>query len=291
VSVAVLTDSSSALPAAVAASAVVTVVPAWLDLDGRRVRDGEIGLDEVLGARNVSTSGPSPGEWERAVGGALADHDHAVVITVAAELSGTYQSARLGVAGFEDRVTLLDSGTAAGGQALVAQAAGLAATGADDAPAAVAAAAASVMARVRVVGAISSYDHLVRSGRVPGVAAKAAEWLRVRPLFEVRQGRARPLLPARAGTGPDRIVALCLREQTAGDRLHAAVMHAGDAEQAEKLLAALEGEVAPASVFLAPFGPAMVAHTGPDLLGLAWWWEPASPAVRPGGGSSVSGGA
>jgi hypothetical protein len=28
-----------------------------------------------------------------------------------------------------------------------------------------------------------------------------------------------------------------------------------------------------AEVFEAPFRSVMIAHTGPDLVGLAWWWE------------------
>jgi fatty acid-binding protein DegV len=44
-------------------------------------------------------------------------------------------------------------------------------------------------------------------------------------------------------------------------------------EPAEELLSAVAAEVEPADAFIAPFTPVMVAHTGPGLAGLAWWWE------------------
>ena len=28
-----------------------------------------------------------------------------------------------------------------------------------------------------------------------------------------------------------------------------------------------------AEIFEAPFSSVMIAHTGPGLVGLAWWWE------------------
>ncbi|MST34219.1 hypothetical protein GHK86_16005, partial [Acidimicrobiaceae bacterium USS-CC1] len=59
----------------------------------------------------------------------------------------------------------------------------------------------------------------------------------------------------------------------AGERLHLAVMHALDRPGADALLAELRGRVEPATSFVGSFSPVMVAHTGPGLLGLAWWWE------------------
>ena len=34
-----------------------------------------------------------------------------------------------------------------------------------------------------------------------------------------------------------------------------------------------EQDQAPATSFVGQFGTVMIAHTGPGLAGLAWWWE------------------
>ena len=41
----------------------------------------------------------------------------------------------------------------------------------------------------------------------------------------------------------------------------------------EALLAQVREEVTPATSFLSGFGTSLVAHTGPGLVGLAWYWE------------------
>ncbi|HWC66721.1 MAG TPA: DegV family protein [Acidimicrobiales bacterium] len=272
--VAVVTDSGAGLSAPTAAAHGVTLVPIWIHLDGREARDGEIGLSEVLAAPEVSTSGPSPGEFEQAIAAVLADHAEVLVVTVAASLSSTNSAARLGAGGFGPRVRVLDSATAAGGQALVALAAARAAAeGA--ALATVETRAREAMERVRLVASLATYDYLVRSGRVPGVAAWAANRLSVRPMFELRGGAPRAVRPVRGANDVERLVTACAAEQEAGARLHAIAMHAGAPERAELLAAAVRARVQPAMLLVEPFGAAMVAHTGPGLLGLAWWWQPA----------------
>ncbi|MBM3675499.1 MAG: hypothetical protein FJW88_11250 [Actinobacteria bacterium] len=42
------------------------------------------------------------------------------------------------------------------------------------------------------------------------------------------------------------------------------------------LLARVEREVTPLRAFVGQFGSVKVAHTGPGLVGLAWWWDDAA---------------
>lgn len=37
---------------------------------------------------------------------------------------------------------------------------------------------------------------------------------------------------------------------------------------------AVRTEVEPATALIGSFSPVMLVHTRPDLVGLAWWWEP-----------------
>jgi DegV family protein with EDD domain len=274
--VAVVTDSASALPAYLAAAHGVTVVPIWLELDGRARRDGDVAIEEVLAAPRVTTSGPSPGEFALAVDAALRRASAVVVLTVTASLSSTHTAAVVGTADFGDRVQVVDTGSAAGGQTLVVLATARAAAGGANLVEVVGRADA-VARRVRMVGALAGSAHLARSGRVPGLAARAADRFGVRPMFELRDGRVRGLRPARSGGDLGRLVRLGLADRPDGAfQLHAVVMHAGGADRAiqlrDRLRATAPTTPAP-DITISPFGPAMVAHTGPGLLGLAWWWD------------------
>jgi fatty acid-binding protein DegV len=62
-----------------------------------------------------------------------------------------------------------------------------------------------------------------------------------------------------------------------GGRLHVAGLHASADADAEALVKRVRDELtpdAPATELILEFSPVMVAHTGPGLVGLAWWWQP-----------------
>jgi fatty acid-binding protein DegV len=80
-----------------------------------------------------------------------------------------------------------------------------------------------------------------------------------------------------------------------GSALHVSALHALEPEIAEELLRQVRAYVEPATAFVGSFSPVMVAHTGPGLAGLAWWWEDKSPqepdGSRPSGATgALSGG-
>lgn len=272
--VAVLTDSAAALPPEVAAELGVVVVPMWVTIGGRPYREDELTLEEVVRRldEGVTTSGPTPGELRAAIEGALGP-DGVLVLTVARRLSGVYESARLAAQPFGDRVRVLDTGTAAGAQGLVVAAAARAANEGEPLER-VEAAARGAAARVRLVATLANLDRVARGGHVPELAAWVGRQLGIKPLIELRAGRVRPLRPARSDHAAiERMIAACMEGRTPGARLHVAAMHALAPELAEGLLAAVREHARPATELLGSFGPVMVAHTGPDLFGLAWWWE------------------
>ncbi|HET6950977.1 MAG TPA: DegV family protein [Acidimicrobiales bacterium] len=173
----------------------------------------------------------------------------------------------------DDRgVAVVDTGTAAGAQALVVLAAAEAAAAGDDL-AAVKAVAERVAGRVRLVATVADLERLAASGRVPEAARWVGDRLGVRPLFELRGGRVRPLRPAfSAEAAYQRIVARCAEDAVPGGRLHLIVLHALDPAAAARLVE-LTAPLAPATCVVGGFGPVMVAHTGRGLAGLAWWWD------------------
>jgi len=277
-SVSVLADSAASLPAEVAGAHRVTVVPMLLTLDGTTYRDGEIPLDRVLelAKPGFSTSAPTPGQYVEAIEslGGGNGVDGVVILTVAETMSSAFESARLAAKQVDVPVEIVDTGTAAGGEALVTLAAAeTAEAGAD--LAGVVAAARRAAANVRLVATLDSLEQLARSGRVPGAAAWAGRWLHLNPVFEFVNGHPRPLRPARSRAGAlDRILAQWRGTRAGGGRLHVAALHALDPDPAEELLQRVRDEAGDsiATAMVAPFSAVMVAHTG-HLVGLSWWWE------------------
>jgi DegV family protein with EDD domain len=278
VAVSVVTDSAAALPTELARAHGITVVPMWLMIGGRSAHEGDVPLPDLLAHDDVTTSGPTPGEFEAVIKEALRTTDEGVVVcTIASTMSSTYESAVLGARAADGPVRVIDTTTAAGAQALVVlAAANAAARGAslDE----VERAARGVIAQVRLVAMVPNLDHLVRSGRVPNIAGWAGRRLGIAPLFEFRDGGAHALRPARgASAALDRIVSRWRRDRAEGARLHVAALHAQAENEATELLTRVRAEVEPATSFVGPFGTVMVVHPGPGLVGLAWRWEPAEP--------------
>jgi DegV family protein with EDD domain len=284
VTVAVLTDTTSALPLGAAQRWGIRLVPLSVTIGGQAYRDGDAAIDTLLEQHisDVHTAGPRPGEFIREL--AAARHgepgdvvDGAVIITVAQSLSSTYASARLAAGAAGLPVEIVDSGTAAGGQALVALAAAEQAR-AGGSLADVAKTARDAAAAVRLVGCMRSLDRLVASGRVPGIAGAATRRLGLWPMFELRGGSIRPLRPTHNAAGAlERIAGMCARSRSDRDDSVVADVIVLDSKlpaEADALLSRMRQLVPTRYALRAPFGTAMTVHTGPGVLGLAWFWRP-----------------
>jgi DegV family protein with EDD domain len=214
------------------------------------------------------TAAPAPGALLAALRAAAADGVRgAVIVTLAAALSGTHNAARIAAGMAEVPCEVIDSGTAAGAHALVVLAAARAAADGADIWA-VAAAARTAAAEVRLVGTLRSVDGLVASGRLSAPLAGVARGLHVRPLFELRDGAVRPLRPAlSAAAAGDRLLSLWRRDN--GRSAEVVIQHTDEAAAAAGLAAAMSAD-GRHSVVVAPFGPALLAVTGPGVLGVAW---------------------
>lgn len=279
--VAIVTDSSACIPRDLAERHRIAVVPIQVSIDDESFRSTEIARDRLLAAlgesgRKVATAGPTPGDFLDVVE-AHDRGDGVLVVTLAASMSATHRSATLAASQAMVDVEVLDSGTAVGGHALVAlEAARAAERGADLSE--VRRVAEDVAEAVRLVAAVGSLDALARSGRVPVAASKAGDALGVRPLFEFRAGEPHVLMPSLdEHRAYQRLVDRCLDQRPdGGARLHASVLHADRAAAADEVCELLGARTDPAEMFVSRFDAAMMVHSGTDVVGIAWWWEPPS---------------
>ena len=276
----IVCDSAAALDSELVALHRITTVPMELSIAGERIPEGDLAPAELVARldEGVQTSGPAPGAFARAVE-QVADPDGVVVLTVASRFSSTFQAARAAAALVGDAapVRVVDTGTAAGAEGLVVLAAAEAAQAGADLDQVVARAE-LVSSRVRLVAAVDRLTYLVRGGRVQASAARLGNRLGVRVLFELRPSGPRPLRPVLSAEAAfEQLLGQWRRTIAPGADLHVAALHAMRPEEGEALLDAVSREVKPASAFVCEFGSVMLAHTGPGVVGLSWWWDDPKP--------------
>lgn len=274
--VAVVTDSASNLPRDLAESCGIDVVPMILKfgeralLDGVDMPPGEFYKALVEERVPVSTSGPSAGDFRAAFEKALKNADAVVCVNVASFVSATYSTAISAAKDYDGRVRVVDSQSASLGEGFIALEAARASADGGDLDAVVARAEA-VADRMTFVATINTFEFLRRSGRVNALLAYAGTALNIKPVFAFRRGKieqlGRPRTRARA---IDRLVDE-VRAASSQGPLHLGVAHADCEEEADELLERLKAEVPHVETLISPFTPLMGAHTGPGVLGTAFF--------------------
>jgi DegV family protein with EDD domain len=286
VRVAVVTDSTAYLPPDLIEGYGIHVVPLYVVLAGRSGREGwDIGPDEVartlaVRGQTVSTSRPTPGDFVAAYRQALdAGAERLVSIHLSAELSGTWDAARLAASQVgEHIVTVLDSRSAAMGSGFaVLAAARSAAAGAEAAD--VAEAARTTAAATRTFFVVDTLEHLRRGGRIGSAAAVLGSALAVKPVLHVQDGRVVPLEKVRTSTRALHRLVQRAAEAAGQGPVSVAVHHLAAADRADRLAAELRGRMpALRELHVSELGAAIGAHVGPGAVGVVvapFWREPA----------------
>jgi fatty acid-binding protein DegV len=277
----VVTDSSGR-PWRATASPAVVVVPITILLAARQVADDEIDpvlLDDAMSrGEPVKTRAPSVMDYLDAV--ESTDAQAAVILTPAAELTAMWRHASHTPWLADRPVAVVDTRTAACGQALVVDAAADAAAAGNSLPDVVAAAR-DAAGRARVLGAVGTAEPLMAAGMVararvagePGEPGEAGDdpgddARGGRPtIFEARQGSIEPL---RVLDGEDPVTALAelyAGEHRAGSPIAFTGAGAGREVQAmaERLARLTDADHHPEVC-----SPAMTIYTGRGVIGIAW---------------------
>lgn len=268
--VAVVTDSTASLPAALAEAADVVVVPLQVVVDGVAHREGvdltTATLVEALrrGAP-VSTSQPGPEAFAEVYADLAARGAREIVsVHLSGALSGTVTSALLAAASAEVPVHVVDSRTVAMGLGFAV----LAAARATDPAEAVRAARRSA-ASSEVAFAVDSLDHLRRGGRLSPVAAAVGTVLGLRPLLGVRDGGLEVVEKVRTATRlRERVVERAVEEVRRRGRCDVAVHHLGRPEAAEDVASRLRAAIGDGlgSLHVCEVSAVLGAHVGPGVL-------------------------
>lgn len=279
--VAVVVDSSSCLPDELVREWDIIVVPHELIIDDRTFRDGvDIHPQEFyqrLKADHITptTAAPRPQQFLEAFIAASQVATNVLCLTLSANFSATYQSARAAMLLANDvlphtRIAVIDTRSAAGAAGLVALAAARCAA-AFHPLGQVIDLVNVLIPKVNLIAFLDTLNYLSRSGKVGKVQAWTGSLLGIKPITELKLGEARMLeKPRSRAKAIDRLFSI-MRQRVGDAPVHVNVMEADAPAEAEALLRRIDAAFNCCERFICQFTPVMGAHTGPGLLGLAFY--------------------
>ena len=274
--IAVVTDSTAYLPPEAVDQYGIEVVPLYVVLAGRSGEEGrDIGPADVARAlsvrgQHVSTSRPTPGDFVAAYRRCLtAGADQLVSVHLSAELSGTWDAARLAAAQIGEHVVrVVDSRSVAMGTGFAVLAAARAAAAGAGIEAVVEAARRTAAAS-RMFFVVETLEHLRRGGRIGPAAALLGSALAVKPLLHVKDGAVVPLEKVRTSARAlSRLVQRAVEAAGSGP-VAVAVHHLAAADRAERLAGELRERLPRLTqLYVSEIGAAIGAHVGPGSVGV-----------------------
>jgi DegV family protein with EDD domain len=269
--VGIVTDSTSYLPPALVAGALVTVVPVHVVIAGTAYDEGvDVAPSQVAAALRqwqvVTTSRPTPERFVAAYESlAQAGATAIVSIHLSALMSGTYESAVIAARSSPVPVTVVDSETVAMALGFAVLSAAAAAARGED-PEQVAGTAQDRAAASSALFYVDTLDFLRRGGRIGAAQALLGQALAVKPILTVSKGRVCPLEKVRtAARALARLEELALA-RAEGHVVDLAVHHLDAVDRADALAERLAARLPGADIVVSEVGAVVGAHVGPGMV-------------------------
>ncbi len=272
----IVTDSAASLPSDVVGDLPLTILPLWVQLPDRSLREG-IDIDSAdlyqLQRQGVllTTSQPSPGDFLEVFEPLVRQGKQIIAVLVTSKASGTCASAQMAAEMLpEGAVTVFDSATTAMGtgfQALAAAEAVKAGKTREE----VLCLLEQIRTNNRVYLALPTLQHLRRSGRVSLAQALLGGLLNIKVVLTAEDGLVVVSDKARSWQGAiSKMESLVLEAASAGP-LVLAVQHTDAPEQAQELYERLQKKVSIGRGFVVELSAALAVHGGPGMLGVAFY--------------------
>lgn len=277
--IAVVTDSASCVPIALKQSLDIFEIPFELVWDGVVYRDGVDLLSAEFYRRfrarvhtHPTTSQPPLGAFISLYTQLGKQYDGIVSIHVAGQMTGTVRTAQLAaeqIAAVPIRVLDSRTATIAEGFAVLA-----AARAANDGASfdQVIAAAQRVIDRVDFFATLKTLEHIHRGGRLGEAATLLGSQLKITPILNLKNGRVSIVGITRSWKHAlEEIVELTMERLRGATNVRASVFHADAPADAQWLGEQFCSRVTCGEFYLTEFSPVMGAHTGPDVVGIAFY--------------------
>ena len=276
--IAVVTDSAACIPARLKQELGIHQIAFELAWDGVVYRNGE-SLDPTEFYRRFrqscsypTTSQPPLGAFATLFTELSQVYDGIVSIHVSADMTGTVHTARLAAEQIDGvPIRILDSRTATIAEGFVVLAAARAAASGGTIEQVVSTAEQTI-AKVDFFATLKTLEHIHRGGRLGEAAILLGNQLKIVPVMNLKNGRVSIVGLTRSWTHAlEEIVNLSATRLQGKHGIHASVFHADALQDAEHLRDQLCAHVECVEFYVTEFTPVMGAHTGPGVVGIAFY--------------------
>jgi len=276
--IAIVTDSTSDLPAPLAYEKNINVIPLSVIFEGREYIDDRksIDLKDFYSRLKDSTempmaAQPSPGDFIKLYSGLLKGYEGIISIHISSKLSGTYNSALLAKRQLDNPgIIVVDSGMvhmACGFMAV--EASRLVSEGMD---------AADVLEGIGLfrdkIGSLFcpfTLDNLIKGGRMGKLKGIFASLLEVKPILTLKDGEVSLYKKARKWEQAKDAIIEAIKEETSGSEN--AVISVGDVDagdEADSICQRITDEIGPAEMIRTEVGIVVGSHLGIGGLGITY---------------------
>lgn len=271
--VGLVTDSTSSIPATLAAQWGITIVPTQIMIGSYTRAEHNVPKDVLVraleGDMHVSTSPPDPAgfDWayeHQAARGA----DEIVSVHISSKQSETYEIARKAAARSAVPVHVVDSGTTGMSLGFAVLAAARVA-GAGGGPRRVMDALARRLDGSAEMIYVDTLEYLRKGGRIGAAAAFIGSALSLKPLLTVKNGQVAPLDRV---LGTERALRKLVERAVGkanGQQVDIAIEHFGAEERAEKLASRVKSRMPGArEITFTEVSSTIGVHLGPGAVGI-----------------------
>ena len=270
----IITDSTCDIARETVDQYGISVVPAYVLFGEESFRQGiDINPTQFYARLQSSpqlpsTSQPTPGDFTAALEPLVSAGDQVVCITVARQLSGTYNSAAQAASQFDEgAVTVVDSSTASVGHMLQVIAAAEDASAPDATMDSVVSAAQARSGSAYGFAMVDTLEYLQKGGRIGKAQAFMGSLLKVKPILKVADGEVLPVdRPRNLRRGLRRLEEL-VREQGPASKL--AVAYTTDPGPAAEIRDRLSDMVDSQNAYTLQVGSAIGTHVGPGAVAVS----------------------
>jgi DegV family protein with EDD domain len=280
--IAIVTDSTSFLPAELIKKHNITVTPLILIWDKQTFHDGvDIQPSEFYTRLKTAKTMPSSSQTSPATMQStfqnLVDQGFEVLgIFISSKLSGTMQSATqgkemMGVAG--KKVTIMDSFATSVNLGLIVLAAARASENGANLSDCIAVAE-QARSNSGVFFAVDTLEFLHRGGRIGGAQRFIGSMLNLKPILALEEGKVEGVERIRTKSKAyGRVVELIAEKVNGKSNIRLAVAHANASADAKTLLDRAVKRLNPVETIFTEVSPVVGAHTGPGTVALAYSFD------------------
>ena len=278
-SVAIITDSTSDIPAELAAKFDILVVPLYIHFGTEALRDG-VDIDApgffarlTTDPNHPKTSQPLPADFVAAYDRVRQKPgiDEIVVLTISSALSGTYESAVIAKNEVDFPVHVVDTRNVSMGETLIVLAAAEAAEQGASA-AEVVELAESLIPRTTLLFAVDTLEYLHRGGRIGTASKFIGTALSIKPVLHIDDGHVAPLERIRTKKRAlARLVELVEQNTEPGRPLTVAVGQGQAEEEARWITEELRTRLLLQAVYQIEVGATIGTHAGPGVVGVGFY--------------------